>query len=359
MSIPKPFSVPDLDEVAAQLSKDGAGHVQFDNPFTETLQTFRFQTATEGPDVSRDAYLAQLNDLCKTWGEKLTVRFWGFHGKDFDAAILHEIPDVAALVINSMYDDAQNLAVLGELTKLRHLSMGIFGLTDKQVLSRIPLKGLTSLSLEETNTKALDLAPLADAKNLRSLALYGHKKNIGAISDLTQLERLTFNPTKSVSCDFLNGMRSLQTLNFVLGTGDSLTDLTTLPAIEDLAITMVRGLSDLGNLQRFPTLKRLLIQDQPHLHEITMSADNTALTHLWFNNCPNLTALPGFAALPRAISLRAFKTGLDIEAIDMPPTLTHAAIHSGARRDESAEHAAITARGLIANTHRDMPFSYK
>lgn len=352
-------SVHDLAEVESILQADGLATIQFDKPLAETLQQFSLLDGSYGPTIARDAYLEQLGQMCAAWGDKLTVRFFGFYSQTFDAAILREIPQVQSLIVNCIYDDVLNLDVIAELPVLKHLGLGVFDLSDKAILSRLPLHQLETLTVEETNTKALDLSPLETAVRLRRLALYGHKKNIEVIGSLRELEHLSFNPAKTVSCAFLNGLEALRTLNFVLGGKESLADVATLPAVEDIAMTMVRGLSDLGDLQRFPSLKRLLIQDQPHLASLKVGEANQALEHIWIHNCPSLSDIQGIEDCPRLTSLRAFKTELVTTALALPGSLTHASIFSGKARAEAAEKAAIEARGLVADPHPDMPIAYK
>lgn len=218
------------------------------------MRLISLQTSAQKSANHLEDYLRRLRHICDHWAEKLIARFYGYHGKSFDSSVLLEMPEIRALVINSIYDDVENLAAISELPNLVHLSLGIFGLKDKQVLKRLRLAQLSQLLIEETQTKALDLAPLADPSGLASLALYGHKKSIEVVGSLLRLAHLTFNPAKAKLNGFLNGMPMLKSLKFALGSGDSMAGFSDLPAIEDMALTMVRGMSDLGDLQRFPSL---------------------------------------------------------------------------------------------------------
>ncbi|MHA6323530.1 hypothetical protein [Roseivivax sp. CAU 1753] len=350
-------TVNDLDDIAADLERNGIAQVQFDRPLSARLRPLSLHSGIAGPPVARRDYLRRLGRLCETWGDRLIVRFYGHERTRFDATVLRDLPEIRALIVNCIRDDADNLAVIGELPQLVHLELGVYGLADKQLLHRLPLGQLTYLSIEETNTKALDLAPLSGAGKLRGLALYGHKKNIAAVGTLPGLAQFSFNPSTTVSCDFLNGMRGLRSLGFMLGSAGSLAEITDLPAIEDIALTMVRGLSDLGDLQRFPGLQRLTVSDQAKLQAIETGRGNVSLHHLWFHNCPALSALHGLEAVPELRSLWARKTGLDLGRIAFPPSLTHAAVFSSAVQTQDAERAAIIASGRIPERHPDMPFA--
>ncbi len=60
---------------------------------------------------------------------------------------------------------------------------------------------------------------------------------------------------------FLRRLSELRALKLVLG-GTEVLPPVTLPALEDLALTQVSGLIELGDFGRFPRLRRLLMQDQ-------------------------------------------------------------------------------------------------
>ena len=115
--------------------------------------------------------------------------------------------------------------VISGLERLKSLQLGIYDLKDKSLLSKIPLENLDYLTLEETATKALDLAPLSRCRSLKTLRLFGHKKNIEATGSLCQLREFAFNPAKGKPLDFINGMTSLKELKFVLGGVESVNEV--------------------------------------------------------------------------------------------------------------------------------------
>ena len=352
--------VDDLDPVEDALAAGHDSAIQFSAPFTETLMLVAFGSDgnfADGPTFSKAEYLARVNGLCATYGTSLTVRFFGHYSDEFDGNVLHEIPDVHALTLNCL-ENGRNLEVLKGLNHLTKLSFGIYELKERGILNSLPLEQLTQLTLEETATKALDLAPMAKAQSLRHLQLFGHRKNISALGQLTQLEELAFNPVKGVPLEFLNGLTSLKTLKLVLGGTEDLNDVT-LPNLTDLALTMVRGFTDLGPLDRFPKLERLLLQDQQHLEQIDFGAGCDDLRHIWLDNCKALADLPGLSKCQQLQSLSAGKTALNAKDLELPKSLTHFSIHSGTVASIKADKERAAQMGLSPDNHPEMPFFYK
>ena len=164
---------------------------------------------------------------------------------------------------------------------------------------------------------------------------------------------------KGMALEFLQSMTSLKSLKFVLGGVESIESLGEMPAVEDMAFTMVRGLSELGDLQRFPSLERFIMQDQPQVADLKFGALNTSLKHVWLYNCPKLSSLGGISKTPELESLHAVKTGLSLKGLPLPKSLTHLSLYSGKASEEAKEKAAIEALGYIPEASAEMPFFYK
>ena len=350
----------DLDQIELDLKTHGEATVQFDRPIGETLSIVPNNGSADPKDwlqTPSTDYIARLNAMCREWGAKLTVRFYGHYNDVFDGRSVHQFPDVHSLAADCLYE-AENVEAIGELPHLSRLSLGIFELKDKAILSKLPLNTLTHLTLTATETKALDLAPLADASALQKLFLEGHHKNIAALANLRGLQEFTFNAKKGLDLSFINGMSDLRALKFNLGGTESIEGIT-LDRLQDIAFTMVRGLNELGDMQRFPVLKRLLAQDQQQFSSVKFGAGNQELEHLQFYNCGKLTRIEGLEQCPKLLSLRWLFTDSDPAKLNLPKSLTHLHMLSGSRKTEGAEKAAIEALGYIADDHREASFFYK
>ena len=351
----------DLEPVERSLAKGNEETVQFAEPFSAPAHLAvpdEHRGLIAGTPLDLDTYIQRVNALCAQYGTAMTVRFYAHYGETFEGRTLRRFPEARSLVVNCL-QRAVDLEEIASLPHLRRLALGVLDMKDRDLLSTLPVERLEYLVLEETGTKALDLKPLGKARELRHLRMLApYKTNIEVLGSLDRVEIFSFSPVKGVALDFLAGMTGLRALKLVLGGAGGLPDVA-LPRLADVAVTQVRGFSDLGPLERFPALERVLVQDQPHLERVACGPANQRLAHFWFWNCPKLTTLDGFSSLPAARSLRAFRTGLDIGALSIPPSLTHLSVHTTRMRDAAAERAGIEALGLVDDTHPDAIFFYK
>lgn len=348
-----------LDEIEAELESGRDATVQFDKSIGDTLLLVDPAEEAVGrwPRQPSAPYLERLDGMCARWGDRLTVRFYAHYSQVFDASILERLPNVASLAADCLWQ-ASNLEAIGDLRRLSKLRLGVFELADKDILRKLPLRQLGELTLTPTSTKAVDLAPLAEAKVLRRLFLEGHHRNIEALKALDGLEEFTLNAKKGLDLRFINGMTGLVALKFNLGGTESI-EAIELPQLRDLAFTMTRGLTELGDLQRFPKLRRLLMQDQQHISQVRVGAGNADLEHLWFYNCKALNAIAGVAQCGSLKSIRWLFTDNDPAKLMLPASLTHLLMLSGKRKAEADEIAAIEALGYIASQHPEAQFFYK
>lgn len=356
--------VDDLDLTERQLQEGHEATVQFCRPIGDILHVLVVDTdnppvGLELPNrpVSADDYVTRLRGLLNIWGERLTLRFYAHYSEIFDGAVLEQFPQVRSLAIGEL-DEAINLEAISGLPHLTRLRLTYHWLKDKDLLGKLPVEQLTHLTLGKTETRALDLAPLGRAKRLKQLYLEGHHKNLDALSALHALEEFTFNAKANGSLAFINAMSGLRALKFNLGGTASIEEIA-LPQLEDLAFTMVRGLEELGDMQRFPGLRRLFMQDQQQIERITFGAGNAALEHLWLYNCSRLAAIDGLRECAQLKSLRWLFTECEPSALSLPPSLTHLHMLSGKRKNQAADKAAIEAMGYIAEDHEDAWLFYK
>ncbi|MCH1932840.1 hypothetical protein L9G16_22110, partial [Shewanella sp. A25] len=84
------------------------------------------------------------------------------------------------------------------------LRLGIYHFDQHELLNRLNLSQLTSLSLTENRQRNIDLAFIDQCDQLKQLFIQGHSKNIDAISQLPQLQSLA-----------LSGIGNKQSLAFI------------------------------------------------------------------------------------------------------------------------------------------------
>ena len=269
-----------------------------------------------------DALLASLNGLCETYDEHFAVRFYGHYSVPFDFKTLLKIPRVKSLYVDCL-TRADNILTLAELTELKLLSLGVFELKETEILKLINSNRLTTLILTETRSKAINLEYITNFKQLQSVIIAGHTKNIDAVGELANLECLSLNCVKKTPVNFVNKLQNLKTLKFILGGRKNFDEIEE-NKIENLDIIWVRGFNSFSDIYRFKKLKKLLIEDNMQLPEIRFDKIQPNLTDLKILNCKTLGSLSGLENLPLLKQLRIYKTNLDFENIigqKLSPTL--------------------------------------
>lgn len=266
--------------------------------------------------------LREIDQLCQQHGSKIEVRFFAHDIEPFDASILSSLPNVKWLTLGAM-EEARGIDTIARLPKLEQLSIDISALNDPAFLDSLPLEQLTHLSVAGNQKRNFDLAPLAGAQNLQDIFIQGHTKNIEIIGDLPNLASLGLSsmPNRQ-SLDFVNKIQGLKSLLLIIGGRASIDDVQN-ETLEELRIIRVRGLDSLGDLARFPTLRKLQVEDQLQLK--ALSLEGVDLRELTVLNCKNLAEITGLEDQHNLQRIRVGRTGLDLDALanlSWPETLT-------------------------------------
>jgi hypothetical protein len=353
--------LPDPRALVAAKGEAAVQVLHIHRPIPESVPVGHFEAnGTEVVDetVSRAVYLDRIQQACAALGDGLEVRFYDHFEDVFDASVLDRLPGIRRLSIDGLSQVRQPEAV-GRLPDLTSLCFGPQRINDARILGALGVHRLVHFTLAETPAPAIDLAPLAEARSLRSLRLLGHGKNTEAIGHLSSLRELAIQTSSKVSLEFINRLVSLESLKLVLGNTSSIRAIEALPALRDLSFREVRNLEDLGDLQRFPRLRRLQVSDQPRIGALHVGRRNAALEHLYLYSVPRLQALEGFSSLPAVKSLFAYDSRLDLPWSALPATLTHFQLMTKAVRGRGEHDAQVRARGLIPDVHPDATFFYK
>lgn len=287
--------------------------------------------------------LADLDALAASCGPELTIRIYGYHFEVFDAAILRALPHVASLSIDC-HEQAVNLDVLGELPRLKRLSLGVYQMAHADILQLDNLRSLEYLNLGESASNNIDLAPLRHYTQLSCLVIEGHATHIDTLAGLPALSDLSLYRMKNkLALDFVSGIAHLERLLLQLGGRESIREIDA-PQLNQLEVIRVRGLADLGDLARFPLLRKLWLQDQIKLAQLDVSG-NRLLEQLHLLTCKGLEQLSGLSELAALRQLMVSETRLDIDALlaqGMPASLSNIRFRTGkVKRDD--EIAALLA----------------
>jgi hypothetical protein len=169
-----------------------------------------------------------------------------------------------------------------------------------------------------TKTKAFNLEYLRAYRNLTFLFIGGHTKNIEAIGELENLEYLSFHSLKNTPVPFINKLKKLKTLKFILGGRENIHEIGE-NEIENLQIVWVRGFNDISNISNFRKLKTLQIEDNIQLKTVDFDSELPYLNDLKILNCKTLSSLTGLENLSSLHQLRIYKTALDFDKLIMQP----------------------------------------
>lgn len=258
-----------------------------------------------------DKILADLNELCLEYDDNFSVRFYGHYQGSFDCKTLLKLPNIKALWLDCLLK-ADHLEVLTELKNLRRLSLGVFELKETEIFQANNLKNLKELIIGETRTKALNLQYLENYTGLTYLIICGHMKNIDVVSKLTDLEYLGLNSISKVKLDFVNKLKRLKSLHFVLGGRENLDEIEE-NEIETLEIIRVRAFNSFKNISNFKKLKSLQIEDQIQLTELHFDKEISTLTDFKLINWKTFKSLTGLEKLSGLNQLRIYKTDINFD----------------------------------------------
>ena len=293
------------------------------------------------------ALLKKIDQLCKTFGGSLEVRFYGHYKTSFDATNLKYIPHVEKLSLDCLRY-IENYNEIGNLDKLSSLSFGVYYFDDKEFLSKIKLSSLQHLCLGETHKKNINLSYLSECKNLEHLHIVGHIKNIQTVGDLQYLKKLTLGSIgKKQDLQFVNKLTSLEQLTLILGGRDSFCEVQN-PELKKIEIIRVRGLSELGDLSRFKKLEYLHIEDQIKIQQIKFKSPLKSLSNLKVITCKNLSDIHEISMLPNLEQLRLATTNISSEELlsrDLPKKLDVFAIYTGKETQNKRIRKLLDERG--------------
>jgi protein phosphatase 1 regulatory subunit 7 len=290
--------------------------------------------------------LNDIDELCSKCDENLCIRFYGHYFKAFDCKILRNIPGVKCLYLDCL-TSVKNLHVVTELANLEVLVIGIFELRETEFLGSENLRNLKGLTVGETKTKSFNLVHLEKIKNLTSLRISGHTKNIESIGELSDLDSLSLNAVKQVPVGFINKLKKLRKLELLLGSRLNLNEIEK-NKIEELDIVWVRGFNDLSCLSKFPKLNKLRVENQIQVAAIQFDMNSSNLSDLKIINCKRLEAISGLSNMHHLQSLVVSRTGVDFDAFmkqELPNSLSHLGFYTGKSKVDKDIKLAILEKG--------------
>jgi len=276
--------------------------------------------------------LKKVNKLCSEYGDRLEVRFYGHHSDAFDASVVRHIPDAQWLSVDCLLR-ISNEDEIARLPNLRKLSFGVYYFDKPDFLATLNMAQIRRLALSDVKKKNFDLAPLAQCEELDEFFLNGHRRNIAAISQLPKLRKLSLGSiAKGQALEFVNEIPRLEKLTIILGGRENFDEIEH-SSLSDLEVLRVRALNSLGDLSRFPKLRRLHVEDQLQLRSVSFEC--AGLEEISIHNCKNLEQLNGLLKLRQLRAFRTSRTRLDLDSLldaNWPESMESVAIYGGSEK---------------------------
>ena len=293
-----------------------------------------------------DSMLREVNALCEEHGDALAVRFYGFYLSAFDARTLRMIPAVASLLLDCLHE-VSHVEELGNLARLRSLSLGIDLLDASAILAMPNLRRLKQLSVGDTKKGAIDLSPVSTMKELTELTVSGQETAIETIGECKRLRTLRLRMIgRRVKLRFVAGLPRLRSLRLALGGRDDIDEVAH-PTLSELEVVRVRGLARLDP-GAFPGLQSLSIEDQLQLETVEFHRGNPELTCLSVVNCKKLRRLGGLRRLGSLRELRLVRTPLELDGLlaeGLPRSLRSVVVHTGRARVDAGTRERLDGLG--------------
>src|SRR5258708_1870215 len=217
-------------------------------------------------------------------------------------SLIRERPDAQLYVYGRASPD---LDFLRYFPTLRRLQLSLYELEDIAGFAYVE-PHLEALTFDATK-KTFSLGFLARMTQLQELFLVRHKKDLSVIGGLSNLSGLGLSGITLPDLALLLPLTRLCKLKVFLGGTTDLGLLSRIPALEDLFLMRITGLSDLGGLGELAALTRLRLD--------------------WMRN---VTALPSFERLTRLedVNLDTMKGLTDLSPVAAAPGLRRLSVCS-------------------------------
>jgi len=275
-----------------------------DNADIKTLQT------TE--NISRKA-AEILNESFFKFRPDVALRLYGFYNKERICNLefcssMDNVEHFSADCIHS----ATNINEIAKIPNLKSLGIGIYNHDNFDILNEVS-PNLEDLCLGETKSKKPDLRSLQRFKDLKSLLISGHHKNIDAVTHCRKLESLSLRGISTDNLNYLKPLSSLSDLNIHLGGIKDFSALEHCTTIKKLDLFQIRGLSDLSFISKMKKLEVLFLQC---LKNVQVLPDMQELIYLNRIVLETMNGLKDVSSLERIQSLKKF---VHISAHNMQP----------------------------------------
>lgn len=296
--------------------------------------------------ASREMFRPLRNETVVQFPQPLTDREYKRVAK-----LLSSHPEVALRAYGSKFTD---LEFLKFFTEVRHFQADyMYKLESIDGLRHLPMD-LNSLVFGETKTaRQFSLTLLHRFRELRSLYLEKHSKDIEVLGELTALEEVTLRSITLPNLVVLLPLHNLLSLELKLGGTRDLSLLPRIGRLRYLELWQIRGLDDVEAVGEVSTLQYLFLQSLRNVTRLPDMSKLNRLRRVVVDTMKGITDLSPLAAAPalEQLLLVAMKhiSLEDLECLRGHPKLREAVFGLGSLKRNAAAYDLIGVDHLEAD----------
>ncbi len=226
----------------------------------------------------------------------IEIRIFGYYSQDCDLSCLEHLSNVRCLSVDCLIK-ASNIEALSILDQLSTLSVGIYSLESFDFLHSLPTT-LKKLYLGTTKSKKPSLEHLSRFTEIEELYIEGQQKNIEAIGELNNLQKLILRSVSPKNIRFIKKLERLWSLDIKLGGIIDLSTLKDLENIKYLELWQIRGLSDISVISSLIGLQYLFLQSLRNVTEFPDMTNLFKLRRVYMETMKGLKNVNGLASAP-------------------------------------------------------------
>jgi hypothetical protein len=323
------------------------------NPKVRTLQA-------KGPIDTRDWHRVWplINDIVLAQRTDIWLRIFGFYSETCDLSFLPLLPNARKLSIDRVLE-SKNLESLSELPHLNSLRLDVYDLKNYDFLSDIGMH-ICDLTLERTKSKKPDLKFLEGFKNLKSLCISGHTKNIEVLGELERLADLSLAGITVDNFHFIKSLQNLLSLNIDLIKCEDFYSLEDL-MIKSFSMSEIRNMEDISFISGFRSLQELDLSCLNRVTHFPQLASKNTVRRMFIDNMKSLSSIEHIFKCKNLVDFifRGASTTLmpqDFQPLTSLRKLKYATIGTGSERKNQKIDELLESAGIGQYEHYDFEY---
>jgi hypothetical protein len=234
--------------------------------------------------------------------------------------------DFLSLVIPHSVSDKYDLSFLECFPKLNSFALTAHLFNEFDQLSYIP-DGIEEITINATNSLRLSLSFLTRFKNLKSVSLEKHKKDIEALSEIQQLEKLAIKSITLPDLGIIKPLSKLKELEIRLGGTKNLDLLPTFKNLEYLELWAIHKIVNIDPIADSTSLRKLFLDGLKNVENVKSLKELTNLKSLGLCRMKGLKSLKWAADAPKLEEFSITQT-THLDKSSFEPFLGHRALRA-------------------------------